>query len=363
MTALDQLLDLSRRPFAKSDDRPLIVVFPMWFPVELLIAANLRASEWWGFPSNTSLADAHFPTYICTLVKTNFETLLSGQTGIDGAVFPTATCDSVQNAGGIFHHKFPDLFMAHFRMSQNPESPAAKDYLTYELNRLRTLIGDYAGTEIADEALREAIVTVNDFRRAVAQLLQLLAAGKTSLPASQIYEAIRGALADIGPTTTKMLDQVRESITIGDFSGPKIMLSGMTPEPLDALDAIEAAGGAIVGDDLGLGWRTLSQQTAVEGDPMEALILRLLSAPPCSSLHFQVKRRAEYVAQRVKETGADAVIFTRLKFCDPEAFDYPDIKCFLDEEKIPNLLIERSITDKAEGTIATRLEAFLEQIG
>jgi benzoyl-CoA reductase/2-hydroxyglutaryl-CoA dehydratase subunit BcrC/BadD/HgdB len=66
--------------------------------------------------------------------------------------------------------------------------------------------------------------------------------------------------------------------------------------------------------------------------------------------------------RRVRECRADGVLFTRLKFCDPEAFDHPNLKKRLDEEGIPSLLIETDINSSDVGAVATRIEAFMEQI-
>ncbi len=363
MAEFEKLFALANAPYQRNDKRKFIAVFPMWFPYEILLAGGCRVAEWWGYDVPPTLADAHFPTYICTLVKSNFELLLSGRSEVDGAAFPIATCDSIQNSAGLFSHLFPGKFAAYFRMVQNPDSASAADYLRAEVKRLIAEVGAFIGRKIADAELRAAIKTANAFRQAARELLLTLKSGRTSLPAAQIYRALRGALTDVGPSTTKLLGDLTASLKVGPASGPRVMLVGMTAEPLDVLTAIEAAGAHIAGDDLGLGWRTMSVDAAESGDPAEALAQRLLHLPQCSSLHSQKQARGPYVVSRAKEVGANAVIFTRLKFCDPEAFDYPEIKCALDDAKIPNLLLERDLRDQAEGAVTTRVEAFLEQIG
>lgn len=363
MSALEKLKRLAERPDEKYDGRPLIAVFPMWFPVELLLAGGLRAAEWWGFLLQSDKAEAHFPPYVCTLVKSNFERLLTGSKAPDGLVFPLATCDSIQNSAGIFRELFPGKFTASFRMSQNPESAGAAAFLSSEIERIRRAVGAFIGREITDDDLCQAIITVNRFRRAVRGLLGLQATGRVSVSAAEIYTVVRGAVADIGEQTASWLEEYAASITTSAFTGPKLMLTGMVADPLDSLRLMEKAGAAVAGDDLGLGWRTSAIDAAEEGDPRAALVNRLLQSPPCSSLHFTAKRRADYVVGRAKELDAEGVVFLRLKFCDPEAFDYPAIKKALDGAALPSLLLEREITDRAEGAAATRLEAFIEQLG
>ena len=73
-------------------------------------------------------------------------------------------------------------------------------------------------------------------------------------------------------------------------------------------------------------------------------------------------RRGEYLVRQVKKSQADGVIFLYLKFCDPHAFDYPYIKSMLDEEGIPNLLLELEDSSPSEGQFRTRCEAFVEML-
>lgn len=362
MLAYDKLADLAKAPYRRTDDRRLVAVFPMWFPYEILLAGGLRASEWWGFPIDTTLADAHFPPYVCTLVKANFEIMLGDGHRPDGMVFPSSTCDTIQNSAGLFRRLFPQAFSAYFRMTQNPDSQAAPEFLAGEIERVIGEVSRFAGRPIVADDLRAAIVVVNRFRQTARQLLAKMAAGKISVPAAKVYTAIKGALADISDESTRLLEEFAATVAVGEYTGPKLMLVGMLADPLEALTVMENAGAQIAGDDLGLGWRTLSTDATETGDPVAALVQRLLNAPPCSSLHFATKRRADAVVARARELKADAVVFTRVKFCDPEAFDYPNLKKALDDAGLPSLLVERELTAGAEGAIATRVEAFIEQI-
>jgi benzoyl-CoA reductase/2-hydroxyglutaryl-CoA dehydratase subunit BcrC/BadD/HgdB len=361
MTAYEQLAALANEPYRKADDRPLIAVFPMWFPYEILVAAGLRASEWWAVPKPTTLADAHYPPFVCSLVKCNFEALLDGAAAPDGMVFPSATCDSIQNSAGLFRRLFPTKFSAYFRMSQNPESAGAATFVRDEMTRIVHQVRAFFHQPVTDADLCEAIAAVNAWRRAARRLLAKLGEGRVA--AAPVYTALKGALADIGRPTARLLEEYAGSLAVAPAAGRKVMLVGMTPEPTDALAVMEAAGACVVGDDLGLGWRTVAVDAGETGDPLAALTQRLLQSPPCSSLHFATKRRSDAVVARARALHADAVVFTRVKFCDPEAFDYPNIKKALDLAGLPSLLLERELTTAAEGAVATRVEAFVEQLG
>jgi len=57
------------------------------------------------------------------------------------------------------------------------------------------------------------------------------------------------------------------------------------------------------------------------------------------------------------------LIFLHLKFCEPENYDYNDMREGLNSAGIPNLRLETEFTNPSLGQIRTRLEAFIEMIG
>jgi benzoyl-CoA reductase/2-hydroxyglutaryl-CoA dehydratase subunit BcrC/BadD/HgdB len=82
----------------------------------------------------------------------------------------------------------------------------------------------------------------------------------------------------------------------------------------------------------------------------------------CPAKHTDLDGRAKHIVRLVKEKNARGVIFLLFKFCDPHAFDYPDIKKYMDEAGIPVLLLEIDDPLPAEGQLKTRFEAFLEMV-
>ena len=65
---------------------------------------------------------------------------------------------------------------------------------------------------------------------------------------------------------------------------------------------------------------------------------------------------------QVKESRAEGVIFLYLKFCDPHAFDYPYIKTMLDDQGIPNLLLEIRNDHLSSGPGIEKWSGFLAEV-
>jgi benzoyl-CoA reductase/2-hydroxyglutaryl-CoA dehydratase subunit BcrC/BadD/HgdB len=57
------------------------------------------------------------------------------------------------------------------------------------------------------------------------------------------------------------------------------------------------------------------------------------------------------------------MIFIHLKYCEPENFDYPDMKSACESAGIPTVKVETELGNISLGQLETRLQAFLEMIG
>ena len=142
----------------------------------------------------------------------------------------------------------------------------------------------------------------------------------------------------------------------------RIVLAGGLCNMPDIFKIIEDAGGVIIDDDLCTGSRYVDGEIDLDGDIFEALADRYVKRAVCPAKHAGLYRRGDDLVKQVKEGQADGVIFLYLKFCDPHAFDYPYIKSMLDEEGIPNMLLEVEDSSPSEGQFHTRCEAFVEML-
>jgi benzoyl-CoA reductase/2-hydroxyglutaryl-CoA dehydratase subunit BcrC/BadD/HgdB len=64
--------------------------------------------------------------------------------------------------------------------------------------------------------------------------------------------------------------------------------------------------------------------------------------------------------KQVKDSGADGVLFWYIKFCEPDAFDRPQLMNRLKEEGIPVGFIDLELTTTNFDAVRTRINAFCE---
>jgi benzoyl-CoA reductase/2-hydroxyglutaryl-CoA dehydratase subunit BcrC/BadD/HgdB len=160
------------------------------------------------------------------------------------------------------------------------------------------------------------------------------------------------------------IDLAQEFLALPAQGEPRttpIVLSGIVPEPMDLLSAIAAAGGMVVADDLASCGRRI-YPAGESDDPFLRMAERILRAPPDPTRGSPIGERLEYLCELVARFDARGVVFYTVKFCEPELFDYPNLREGLREAGIPSLVIEGDIDDRLSHQLVSRLEAFLEMV-
>jgi len=102
----------------------------------------------------------------------------------------------------------------------------------------------------------------------------------------------------------------------------------------------------------------------VEGDPIRNLARAYINQSVYSGVkHDSRVPKSKHLIDRVRETGASAVIFLAAKFCEPALFDYALYRRALEQEGIPHLSLEFEekmwIFDKARSEVETFVESML----
>ena len=143
--------------------------------------------------------------------------------------------------------------------------------------------------------------------------------------------------------------------------GLPIILSGIVPEPMSLFEFIERAGGVVVADDLACCGRRL-YGPGEDNDVFRRMAKSILSAPPDSTRGSSIQERADHMVRMVKMSGAKAVLFYCMKFCEPELFGHPPLRDELNKINIPTLVIESELSEASLNPSVGSLELFLETI-
>lgn len=343
--------------------RHLLGVFPAQYPREILWAMNVLPVEVWDPPLETSQANAHLQPYICSVVKLGLELVLQGHCGdLDGFLFPH-TCDSIQNLASIVFDYLGIGKPCHFFYHPKaPYNPSARPYYKEQLKRLASRLEPQVGPLDSAE-LHRRVLQGRRISALVQELYDLRASQRLSASNADFYRTLRrGEFLhpdDFQPLLERFLGASQGQAR----KGPGIVVSGVLPNPPEILTLLDDLSVRVVDDDYLSCSRRLLIPAGRSDDPWDALTEGYFAMPPCSTRGSPIQERLDWLLSRVRRSGARGVLFTLVKFCEPELFDVPQLIEGLKAQGVPTLLMDCELNQGVGGQVATRIEAFVEMIG
>lgn len=346
-------------------------VLPIHYPRALLRAFDILPVEVWGPPGvDISFGSAHLQPYVCSIVANGLSFLLAGGLAVADLILVPHACDSLQGLGSILldfvRPRQPVLTL------YLPRSRRESDvvFLTEELRALYQGLAQATGRLPAEADLMERVRQEEAADRLLAELYRQ----RPRLPLTDLsfYRLVRAReylpaemFADLAETSLRALprgdtgglpeESVHPSVGVG------LVLSGIVPEPMALLEAIQQMGGTVVADDLACGGRRLYPPGSSQ-EPFQRMAQSILRAPPDPTRGSPVEDRLSHVLQLVRSTQARGVVFYDVKFCEPELFDLPILRRGLQDAGVPSVSIEVDLNDPLSQQVLTRLEAFLEMV-
>ena len=336
----------------------IAAVFPIHYSRALLRAFGLLPVEVWGPPGrDTTLGDAHLQAYTCSIVRSGLSFIKEGKLDHAALILVPHACDSLQGLGSAlldFVKPGPPvqtLYMPRGRRACDVE------FLTQELSRLYAALAEITGEEPDDLALLACARREEQADAALAELLETrprlgltnrefyrLARCREYLPAEAFEPLCRQAL-------TLARDQ--------EPSGPRVVLSGLVPEPMALLDVLDDAGIMVAADDMACCGRRL--YPAGQGEaPLRRMASSLLGAAPDATLGCSVSERIKHLVSLCQRADATGVVHHDIKFCEPEQFYLPQVNTGLAAAGVRTLSLEVDLADPLPDQVVTRLEAFAE---
>ena len=143
---------------------------------------------------------------------------------------------------------------------------------------------------------------------------------------------------------------------------PKLLLSGMVFDPLEIYKVFDELDVSIVDDDFANGWRAASKNELDTGNLVQGITDFLFKPAPCCCIYNPDNDRHSYLLDKAKESGADGVLFWYIKFCEPDAFDRPQLMKHLKDAGIPVAFIDLELTMTNFDAVRTRIGAFCEML-
>ena len=345
-----------------------IGVMPYYAPEELVYAAGMMPMGMWGSNKKTiSRAKEYCATFYCTIAQLDLEMLLDGTCDLlDGVITPTI-CDTLrpmsQNIRVAMSEKMPCIFLAHPQFRR----PAfGLKFCHDQYTHVKTELEKIRGSEIKDEEISNAIKVYNKSRKARREFVKLANAHCDVIDPimrSAVLKASYFMRKDEYTEKLEALNAELRALPEAKWNGVKVVTSGIIVDNPTLLKIFKDNNVAIAADDVAHESRMIRVDADETGDPMEALCKQFADQDYDVLLYDEASeqnRRGEYVANLVKESGAQGLVLFMQQFCDPEEMEFPYLKKALDAAGIPFIRLGVDQQMRDFGQAATAIQAFAD---
>ncbi|HEU5185569.1 MAG TPA: 2-hydroxyacyl-CoA dehydratase [Gemmatimonadaceae bacterium] len=339
--------------------------FQVYFPEEIAHAAGMLPVKVRGGPVEMRLADSHFGSYLCSILRSSLELALSGKLQLDMFV-SHPICDAARNLTGVWSRNFEYPAQILY-LPQNANSAYAAGYLRDEYARLRQDVEGVAGRWVSDDDLRRSIGVFNENRRLMRELYAIkretpwllgvdeaytLVAVGPLLPREEHNELLAEVIPQIRARNARKQDKIRVVFEGGFCEQP----------PLDLLSVI-AQLCYVVDDDLLIGLRWIESDVQDARDPLIGLAEAYLERSSYSPVQHDLRKPKErMLLQRIRASGAEAAIIAAAKMCEPGLDEQVAYSKALDEAHVPYFVTEFEERMSGFDQLQIQLETFVENI-
>jgi benzoyl-CoA reductase subunit C len=339
--------------------------FQVYFPEEIVHAAGMLPFKVRGGPVEPTQADSRFGSYLCSIVKTSLELVLSKR--IELELFVThPICDAARNLAAVWGRNFPYPCQILY-LPQNANSGHSAAYLRGEYDRLRRTVEAVAGHAVTDDALRASLAVFNRNRALLRELYALKTATPWLVAADEAYALmavgglipreehnalLEAALPLLRQREVRRHDRVRVVFEGGFCEQP----------PLDLLRAI-ARSCYVVDDDLMIGLRWILADVPADGDPLGNLATAYLEGSSYSPVQHDLRKpKEDMLLQRIRSADAQAAIVTAAKMCEPGLEEQVTYTRALEEAGVPFFVSEFEENMTSFESLEIQLETFVENL-
>lgn len=324
--------------------RPAIGYMPIYVPCELFHAQGVLPVGLMGARDDLEIikGDAYYQSYICHIPRSTIELGLNGSLDcLDGVVFP-AICDVIRNLSGMWQMLFPGKLVRYLDVPQNFDVAVGGRFYRQELDELASALVTIGGRPYDAAALTDSIARYNTLRGLVRDLYARRREAPWTIPTSELYVVLRATLVLDVDEAISLLREYGAAVDAATDRQPldqaRVLITGSFCEqpPIGLIRTLERSGCYIVDDDFVQVHRFFRSDVPLEGDPLDNLVRAFLKDAIASPTRYidEGEKGADLVA-RIRESGAEGVVFSAPSFCDPALLDQPMMVRAVERHRVP----------------------------
>ncbi len=356
---------------AKEKGIPVVGSYCTYFPKELPMAIGAAAVSLCSMSGETiEVAEQDLPKNLCPLIKASygfaktdkcpyfyFSDLIVGET----------TCDGKKKMYELMS-QFKDVYVMQLPQSQDERG---RKFWRESCLELKKKLEEKFGTVITDEAVRKAVHTENNVRRALQRFYGVMKHDPAPITGLELFRVLYGSTfkldrSGLADELNALTDKIEAEYAVGKKldKRPRILITGcpMGGATEKVIEAIENNGGVVVTYENCSGAKAIEREVKEDTDDIYGAIADRYLGIGCSVMTPN-NNRFKLLDEMIDEYKVDGVVEMVLQACHTYSVESKSVRRFVTHDKeIPYIYIETDYSKTDVGQLNTRLAAFVEML-
>lgn len=322
------------------------------------------------------ISSYYMSNFICDYCKSILERGIEGGYNFLSAIMGTETCSEMNRA--LEHFELirivenDPFFVTFIDMPFKVAEHTVRHYVEQLQLKVLNPLHEVYGTDISDDALRQAVAEHNEVCRILTEIGQFR---KEENPRITGYEYHILNLVSYCCPKRLIVDKLRETLEEMKTREPdpkprwrvKIAVVGSEIDDPGFTKLVEDAGALVVADRFCFGSTPGREEIHLqEGMPvLESIARHYLNTSQCPRYmsREKVEGRWKFVADLVREYHAQGVLYEQLKFCEYWGYERALASHVITHDYgIPSVAVDRQNATGGNGQLRTRVQAFVESL-
>lgn len=356
---------------AKEKGIPVVGSYCTYFPKELPMAIGAAAVSLCSMSGETiEVAEQDLPKNLCPLIKASygfaktdkcpyfyFSDLIVGET----------TCDGKKKMYELMS-QFKDVYVMQLPQSQDERG---RKFWRESCIELKKKLEEKFGVVITEEAVRQAVHTENNVRRALQRFYGVMKHDPAPITGLELFRVLYGSTfkldrSGLADELNALTDKIEAEYAAGKRldKKPRILITGcpMGGATEKVIEAIENNGGVVVTYENCSGAKAIEREVKEDTDDIYGSIADRYLGIGCSVMTPN-HNRFELLNEMIDEYRVDGVVEMVLQACHTYSVESKSVRRFVTHDKeIPYIYIETDYSKTDVGQLNTRLTAFVEML-
>lgn len=350
---------------------PVVGSYCTYFPKEIAMAMGAATVSLCS-TSDETIPDAEkeLPKNLCPLIKSSYGFAKTDKCPFfyfSDVVVGETTCDGKKK----MYEYMSEFKNVHVIELPNSQSEDALKLWKKECIRFKEYLEKQFDVTITDDAIRKAVKTENEARRALGRLYGVMQHDPAPITGYDLFKVLYGSTfkfdrASIAPEVDALIDKIEKEYAEGKMQEkkPRILITGcpIGGATEKVIRAVEDNGGIVVAYENCGGAKAIDKMVDADApDIMDAIAKRYLNIG-CSVMTPD-SNRFELLGRLLDEYKVDGVVEMTLQACHTYNVESLAIRRFVNEKRhLPYINVETDYSQADIGQLNTRITAFLEML-